>query len=241
MKKVIFINDNDRVRNLIVWGLSNKGYQAVGFTDFESSKDFMQNNPDCHVVIICDNHGAGEVDDVEAVRRMRQAMGDDLVILFVTDMVAFNALKSKSEDNRSRDALNAGADRAFDGVDITLFLAYMNALSRRDEKQFRAERIRFKGANSVNLVVDTGSRQIEVQGKSVDLTAKEYDLMLYLMINQGRVLERQQILSHVWGREYAEESNVIEVYIRYLRMKTEKGGLPRHIRTVRGVGYALLP
>ncbi|MCS7062215.1 MAG: winged helix-turn-helix domain-containing protein, partial [Anaerolineae bacterium] len=72
-----------------------------------------------------------------------------------------------------------------------------------------------------------------------ELTAKEYDLLEYLMRNPRQVLTREQILDRVWGYDFGGESNVLEVYIRYLRQKTEAGGESRLIHTVRGVGYVL--
>jgi DNA-binding response OmpR family regulator len=73
----------------------------------------------------------------------------------------------------------------------------------------------------------------------VELTAKEYDLLRYLMEHPRQVLTRQQILEHVWGYDFTGDSNIIEVYIRYLRLKIEGPGEKRLIQTVRGVGYVL--
>jgi DNA-binding response OmpR family regulator len=73
----------------------------------------------------------------------------------------------------------------------------------------------------------------------VELTAKEYELLRYLMEHPRQVLTRQQILEHVWGHDFAGDSNIIEVYIRYLRLKIEAPGEKRLIQTVRGVGYVL--
>jgi two-component system, OmpR family, response regulator NblR len=90
-----------------------------------------------------------------------------------------------------------------------------------------------------NLVLDLGTRAALRAGKAIDLTMKEYDLLKYLMEHPRETLTREQILENVWGFDFLGESNVIEVYIRYLRLKIEAEGDKKLIHTIRGVGYAL--
>ncbi|MEB3295374.1 MAG: response regulator transcription factor [Synechococcales bacterium] len=90
-----------------------------------------------------------------------------------------------------------------------------------------------------NLVLDLGSRQAFRNGRAIDLTMKEFELLKFLMEHPRDTLTREQILENVWGYEFVGESNVIEVYIRYLRLKIEDEGEKRLIQTVRGVGYVL--
>ncbi|OCR01312.1 DNA-binding response regulator [Oscillatoriales cyanobacterium USR001] len=89
------------------------------------------------------------------------------------------------------------------------------------------------------LVLDLATRRAFRNGRVIDLTMKEYELLKYLMENPRDVLTREQILENVWGYDFLGESNVIEVYIRYLRLKIEDDGEKRLIQTVRGVGYVL--
>ncbi len=89
------------------------------------------------------------------------------------------------------------------------------------------------------LILDLTTRQAIRDGEKVDLTAKEFELLKYLMSNPSKVLSRERIIENVWGYDYQGESNVIEVYIRYLRLKIEGQGKKRLIQTVRGVGYVL--
>jgi two-component system, OmpR family, response regulator NblR len=89
------------------------------------------------------------------------------------------------------------------------------------------------------LILDLATRQIIRSEQTIDLTMKEFELLKYLMLNPGKVLTREEIIENVWGYDYRGESNVIEVYIRYLRMKVEFKGQKRLIQTVRGVGYVL--
>jgi DNA-binding response OmpR family regulator len=90
-----------------------------------------------------------------------------------------------------------------------------------------------------DLVLDLATRRLSYKNKNIELTMKEFELLRYLMIHPKEVLSRDQILENVWGDEFQGESNVIEVYIRYLRLKMEAGGQKRLIHTVRGVGYVL--
>jgi DNA-binding response OmpR family regulator len=90
-----------------------------------------------------------------------------------------------------------------------------------------------------DLVLDLTTRQVIKGDRTIDLTMKEFELLKYLMSNPRQVLTRDGILENVWGYDYRGESNVIEVYIRYLRLKLETEGQKRLIQTVRGVGYVL--
>jgi two-component system, OmpR family, response regulator NblR len=90
-----------------------------------------------------------------------------------------------------------------------------------------------------DLVLDLDHRQAVRGHRSIALTSKEFELLRYLLERQGETLSREQILENVWGTEYMGESNVIEVYIRYLRLKLHEEGEKRLIHTVRGTGYVL--
>ncbi|HIK57460.1 MAG TPA: response regulator transcription factor [Synechococcales cyanobacterium M55_K2018_004] len=96
------------------------------------------------------------------------------------------------------------------------------------------EQLRF-----ADLVLDLATRRAFRQERTIDLTMKEFELLKYLMEHPREVLTREQILENVWGYDFVGESNVIEVYIRYLRLKIEEEGEKRLIQTVRGVGYVL--
>ncbi len=91
----------------------------------------------------------------------------------------------------------------------------------------------------MDLTLDPLTREVTRGERRIELTAKEYELLRYLMEHPRQVLTRQQILEHVWGSDFMGDSNIIEVYIRYLRLKIEEQGEKRLIQTVRGVGYVL--
>jgi two-component system copper resistance phosphate regulon response regulator CusR len=90
-----------------------------------------------------------------------------------------------------------------------------------------------------DLEVDRASKTVRRAGKRIDLSGKEYMLLEYLAMNQGRVLSRAMILENVWGQSFDGLTNVVEVYIRYLRNKVDKGFDKKLIRNMRGVGYIL--
>jgi two-component system response regulator MprA len=96
-----------------------------------------------------------------------------------------------------------------------------------------------KSYNFMDLKLDTGTRRAERKARVIDLTAKEYELLELFMRNPRQVLTREMIYDDVWGYDFGGESNIIEVYIRYLRQKLEEGGEPRLLHTVRGMGYVL--
>ena len=89
------------------------------------------------------------------------------------------------------------------------------------------------------LILDLSTRQVFRQDQVIDLTMKEFELLKYLMSNPQQVMTREEIIENVWGYDYRGESNVIEVYIRYLRLKIETQNQKRLIQTVRGIGYVL--
>ncbi|WP_027417095.1 response regulator transcription factor [Aneurinibacillus terranovensis] len=90
-----------------------------------------------------------------------------------------------------------------------------------------------------SLVVHTLTREVEREGVKIDLTPKEFDLLIFLMKNKNMVLDREQIINHVWGFNYIGETNVVDVYIRYLRKKIDYKFNTHYIQTIRGVGYCI--
>ena len=112
-------------------------------------------------------------------------------------------------------------------------LARVRALLRRTQPE-RIPVLKF-----ADLSLDTGSRQASRGERVVSLTAKEYELLEFFMRHPKQVMTREVIFDRVWGYDFGGESNVLEVYIRYLRQKLEADDEPRLIYTVRGVGYVL--
>jgi two-component system OmpR family response regulator len=161
---------------------------------------------------------------VEVCRRLRQTGSQTPIIL----------LTAKDEVKDRVEGLDAGADDyVVKPFSIEELLARVRAHLRRNEPQ-EADMLVFG-----NLTLNRKTRQISRGQRDIELTAKEFDLLEYLMTNPRQVLTRDRILEEVWGYDFMGDSNIIEVYIRYLRLKLEAEGEKRLIQTVRGVGYVL--
>lgn len=156
-----------------------------------------------------------------------RAMGDDTPILMLT-------ARDAVEDRVA--GLDAGADdylmKPFAPSEL---LARIRALLRRFKKTALTEQT----LSYADLSLDPATREVMRGKRHINLTPKEFDLLQYFLMNPRQVLTRDRILEEIWGYDFGGADNVLEVYVGYLRKKTEAGGEPRIIRTVRGVGYAL--
>ncbi len=90
-----------------------------------------------------------------------------------------------------------------------------------------------------NVKIDTLEKNVRVDDKEIKLSKKEYDILLYLAINQGKIVEREEIIDHVWETGFEMYSNVVDVYINYIREKFKKHGVDDLIETIRGIGYRI--
>jgi DNA-binding response OmpR family regulator len=177
-----------------------------------------------HDVIVLDVLLPG-IDGFEICRRLR-AGGVDTPVLLLTALDAV--------EDRVR-GLDAGADdylpKPFAFQEL---LARLRALGRRRVQAREPDRLQMD-----DLVLDLRRRRAERAGKTIELSPKEFALLEFLLRNEGRVVTRSQILDHVWGYDYSPDSNLVDVYVTYLRRKVDRGHDRRLIRTVRGSGYAL--
>ena len=165
------------------------------------------------------------LDGLRLVEQMRAA-GDRTLVLMLT---ARDAVENRVE------GLEAGADdylvKPFAPAEL---LARIHALLRRPAVASPDEVLAY-----ADLTLNPITRETRRGERSFELTAKEYDLLRFLMRHPRQVLPRERILEEVWGYDFGGDDNVLEVYIGYLRRKTEAGGEPRLIQTMRGVGYVL--
>ncbi|MBE2201465.1 MAG: response regulator transcription factor [Anaerolinea sp.] len=219
--KILVVEDEERIRQFLQRGLSFEGYRVDVAPDGLIGLDLARENPPD--LVLLDVMLPGEIDGLEVCRRLRAA--SDIPILMLT-------AKEAVEDRVA--GLDAGADDylvkpfAFNEL-----LARVRALLRRVQPT-QPQVYRFG-----DLELDTGTRQGSRGDQVFDLTAKEYELLELFMRHPRQVLTREVIFDRVWNYDFGGESNIIEVYVRYLRQKTEKNGMSRLIHTVRGIGYVL--
>lgn len=160
----------------------------------------------------------------EICRRLRQT-GDKVPIILLT---------AKDEVSDRVAGLDAGADDyVIKPFSIEELLARVRASLRRDREE-DTDLLQF-----TDLSLNKATREVYRGKRAIELTAKEFDLLEYLIAHPRQVLTRDQILERVWGYDFMGDSNIIEVYIRYLRLKLEAENEQRLIQTVRGVGYVL--
>ena len=218
--QILVIEDDERILQLLHRGLVYEGYRVTTAMDGLKGLALARDNPPDLVILDWMIPG---LDGLEVCKRLRAA--DDVPILMLTakDGVSDRVI-----------GLDAGADdylvKPFEFEEL---LARIRALLRRA----RAEAP--KVLSFADLRLETGTRQAFRGDRSIDLTAKEYELLELFMLHPRQVLTREVIFDRVWEYDFGGESNIIEVYVRYLRQKTEAGGEPRLIHTIRSVGYVL--
>ncbi len=165
------------------------------------------------------------IDGIEVCRTLRASRVDTPVLL----LTALDAVEDRVR------GLDAGADdylpKPFAFQEL---LARLRALGRRRVQAREPDRLQ-----TADLVLDLRRRRAERAGKTIELSPKEFALLEFLLRNEGRVVTRSQILDHVWGYDYSPDSNLVDVYVTYLRRKIDRGRDRHLIRTVRGSGYAL--
>lgn len=218
--RILVIEDEVRITNFIRRGLSMEGYVVDVANDGQTGLQMAQTNPPDLLVIDWMLPG---MDGLEVCRRVRATGNLPIIILTARDSVSDKV-----------EGLDAGAD------DYMVKPFDLDELSARIRVQLRRMQ---PTQNDVlqfsDLRLDTGTRQAFRGERAIDLTAKEYDLLELFMRHPRQVLTRDVIFDQVWNYDFGGESNIIEVYVRYLRQKTEEQNEPRLIHTVRGVGYVL--
>ena len=219
--RVLVVEDDGAVRRAVERALTFEGYDVVTARDGAEALSIVLND---RIEAIVLDVMMPIVDGLEACRRIR-ARGDTTPILILT---------ARTEVSDRVAGLDAGADDYLvKPFALEELLARLRALLRRSGGSV-AEVMKVG-----DLVMDTGSRQVKRGEATIDLTKTEFDLLELLMSNAGIVIDRDTIYDRIWGYDFETSSNSLDVYIGYLRRKTEVGGAPRLIQTVRGVGYVI--
>ena len=221
--KVLVVDDERAVRESIERALILENYQVELAEDGKQALEKIdQDEPD---VVILDILMPG-MDGLATCRHLRMK-GNHVPVLMLTARV---------EISNRVDGLDAGADDYLTKpFDLEELFARLRALLRRSILNGNGKKVIEYG----DLTLDPGSYEVKRGERLLDLTRTEYQLLELLMINSEQVMTRDIIYERVWGYDFGVLSNSIDVYIGYLRRKTEDDGEPRLIQTVRGVGYVL--
>lgn len=225
-QRILVVDDDPKIASFLRRSLVLEGYEvSVANSGTDGLRIIGEQPPD---LMILDIMMPG-VDGIEVCRRVRAA-GETLPILMLT------ARDSTADRVRG---LDTGADDYLvKPFALEELLARVRALLRRNAAASTALE-RNNRLSYGDLTLDTAARETFRGGRAIELTAKEYELLALFMANPRQVLTRDMLMEKVWGYDYSGESNVLEVYVGYLRQKLEAGGEQRLIQTVRGVGYVL--
>ncbi|MBF2079286.1 MAG: response regulator transcription factor [Synechococcales cyanobacterium T60_A2020_003] len=220
--RILVVEDEEKLARFVELELTYEGYQVTvandGLTGLTTARDI---NPD---LVILDWLMPG-LTGLEVCRRLR-ATGNKVPVILLT---------AKDDVSDRVAGLDAGADDyVVKPFSIEELLARVRAHLRRSSDEESGDVLRFD-----DLMLNRKTRDVKRGDRSIELTAKEFDLLEYLMANPRQVLTRDRILEKVWGYDFMGDSNIIEVYVRYLRLKLEAEDEKRLIQTVRGVGYVL--
>lgn len=224
-KRIFIVEDERRIARFVQIELEHEGFQtATEVNGRRAYERIMQEDYDLVLLDIM----LPEMDGVTICRKVRELSNIPIIML-----------TAKAEVEDKVNGLDIGADdymtKPFAMQEL---LARIRAALRKhvpeEKEEENVERYVLK-----NLVLYPSRYEVQVQGETVELTKKEYALLEYLMRNKRTVLTRDQILQEVWGYDYVGDTNVVDVYIRYLRAKLDDRFHEKYIHTVRGVGYVV--
>ncbi len=221
MAKILIVEDDSKIARFVELELRHEGYETETATDGRTGlAKALETQTDLVLLDIM----LPELSGIEVCRRIRQESDVPVIMLTakgdVTDKVA--GLDMGANDYMTKPfAIEELLAR------IRVALKSRSGEGKKDEKQLSY------GA----LTVDLAARQVSFDGEPLTLTKKEFDLLAFLLKHKNRAVPREELLSAVWDYDYAGDTNVVDVYIRYLRQKVEEPLGIRLIETVRGVGY----
>jgi two-component system, OmpR family, response regulator MprA len=226
--RILVVDDDRAVRESLRRSLQFNGYQVDTASDGQQALETIVGGgrPDAMVLDVM----MPRLDGLEVCRQLRST-GDDLPILVLTarDLVSDRVA-----------GLDAGADDYLPKpFALEELLARLRALLRRTAADAAAAEKSEPSLKFADLELDPGTREVRRGDRSMSLTRTEFSLLELLLTHPKQVLTRGRILEEVWGYDFPTSGNALEVYIGYLRRKTEAAGEPRLIHTVRGVGYVL--
>ncbi len=219
--KVLIVEDEVKLARFVELELKHEGYEVFVANDGRDGLDkFYDEKPD---IVLLDLM-LPELSGIEVCRRIRKNSNVPIIML-----------TAKGETIDKVLGLDSGADDY-----ITKPFAIEEVLARMRVALKRIKTFS-QNTNSVlqlkNLTIDSAKRVVKVDNDEIELTKREFELLYYLVKNKNIVITRDQILNNVWGYDYIGETNVVDVYIRYIRTKIDDKYNTKYIHTIRGVGY----
>ncbi|MDK9870820.1 MAG: response regulator transcription factor [Staphylococcus equorum] len=218
MTKILIVEDEQNLARFIELELEHENYTVdIEYDGRPGLEKALSNNYDLILLDLM----LPNINGLEICRQIRQKQTTPIIII-----------TAKSDTYDKVAGLDYGADDYIvKPFDIEELLARIRAMLRRQPQK---NVINIKG-----IIIDKDAFKVTVEGQSLDLTKTEYDLLYLLAVNKNHVLQREQIITDVWGYDTEVETNVVDVYIRYLRNKLKPYGKDKYIETVRGVGYVV--
>lgn len=222
MNKILIVEDDMQLSDLLQLELSHEGYDVDTAANGETGLDKISSST--YNLVILDIM-LPQLNGIEVCRRARKFTNVPIIIL-----TARNQITDKVT------GLDTGADDYLTKPFSTeeLLARIRSALRRSLKLQNKSNIITYK-----NISLNRTSCEVKIDVETIELTKKEYQLLAYMLINKNQVLTREQILNAVWGYDYYGDSNVVDVYIRYLRNKLHDNSNEKYITTVRGIGYMM--
>lgn len=224
--RVLIVEDERRIARFLQMELEHEGMStAIEDNGRRAYERIMQENYDLILLDVM----LPDMDGFTICRKVRELSQVPIIMLTAKDDI----------DDKVQ-GLDIGADDYITKPFATPeLLARMRVVLRRQESQREAREAQEEILSVKNLTMYPARHEVKVDGTPVELTKKEYDLLEYLLRNKRTVLTRDQILSNVWDYDYMGDTNVVDVYIRYLRQKLDDRFQEKYIHTMRGVGYVI--
>ena len=230
-KRVLLVEDDPSILATLKYNLGMEGYEVIAVMDGAEALTLARSRtPNLIVLDVMLPIMSG----MEVCRSLR-AEGDTVPILMLT---------ARAEEIERVVGLETGADdymiKPFSVREVVAKVAAMlrrvEMLTAKDEEQ-PEERVGIG-----DIVIDLAGREVTRSGEVIHLRPKEYDLLVYLVLDRGRAFSRDQLLQHVWGYDYAGDTRTVDVHVRWLRQKIEEDpSSPKYVLTVRGLGYRFAP
>lgn len=226
MTHILVIEDEVQIARVLKVELEYEGYQV---SVEHNGKAGLETALNSQIDVILLDVMLPELNGIEVLRRLRREDKVTPVILLTARNSTFDKVAG----------LDHGAnDYVTKPFEIEELLARIRA-AIRNQSQTEGHEAEESLLTVQDLMINMDSREVKRDGVSITLTPKEYDLLVYLIINKNKVVTRESIIVNVWGFEYEGETNVIDVFIRHLRKKVDEGFSTQLITTVRGIGFTI--